>query len=254
MADKARKYLQNVLRYRKEDLPSRNTSLILLPAARDLRAEVRLLIRDIIRVERCNFPPLHLPSDKLILKKGQPFIDTAGVQLQTVHEELGQVHLHQFSRKVQEHRHHFRTPDVRSCRRHSAFLFSHGEPRQHHLLFRQQVARSYSKDFAKLVQTLEASISGIDTTTKVGGSAMGTAPTSSANIRSCITGAQGRGSGHPTPSCFSTRAGGSFSQLFVHGMSSPLSQAVMQNVRRSSGVPALQERYSQDCSECTTGL
>ena len=70
---RARKYLQNVLRYRKGDIPPRNTSLILLPAAHDLRTEVRLLIRDIARVERCNFPPpLHLPSDKLILKKGQP--------------------------------------------------------------------------------------------------------------------------------------------------------------------------------------
>ena len=69
---RARKYLQNVLRYRKGDLPPRNTSLILLPTAHDLRTEVRLLIRSIIRVERCNFPPLHLPSDKLILKKGQP--------------------------------------------------------------------------------------------------------------------------------------------------------------------------------------
>ena len=69
---RARKYLQNVLRYRKGDIPPRNTSLILLPAAHDLRTEVRLLIRDIVRTERCNFPPLHLPSDKLILKKGRP--------------------------------------------------------------------------------------------------------------------------------------------------------------------------------------
>ena len=69
---RARKYLQNVPRYRKGGLPPRNTSLILLPTAHDIRTEVRLLIRSIIRVERCNFPPLHLPSDKLILKKGQP--------------------------------------------------------------------------------------------------------------------------------------------------------------------------------------
>ena len=56
MADKSPEvYLQNVLRYRKGDMP--NTSLILLPAARDLRTEVRLLIRDIVRTERCNFPP-----------------------------------------------------------------------------------------------------------------------------------------------------------------------------------------------------
>ena len=66
---KARKSLHNVLRYRKGDLAPRNTSLILFPTAHDLRTEVRLLIRSIIQVERCNFPPLHLPSDKL---KGQP--------------------------------------------------------------------------------------------------------------------------------------------------------------------------------------
>ena len=38
--------------------PPRTTSLTLLPAAHDLRTEVRLLIREIIRMERCNFPPL----------------------------------------------------------------------------------------------------------------------------------------------------------------------------------------------------
>ena len=71
---RARKYLQSALRYlRQGDMPPRNTSLILLPAAHDLRTEVQTLIRDIIRAdEKCNFPPLHLPSDKLVLRKGQP--------------------------------------------------------------------------------------------------------------------------------------------------------------------------------------
>ena len=69
---RARKCLQSVLRYRRGDLPPRNTAFILLPAARDLRTEVRSFIQNIVRVERCNFPPLQLPSDKLILKKGQP--------------------------------------------------------------------------------------------------------------------------------------------------------------------------------------
>ena len=71
---RARKCLQSVLRYRRGDLPPRNTAFILLPAAHDLRTEVRSFIQNIVRVrvERCNFPPLHLPSDKLILKKGQP--------------------------------------------------------------------------------------------------------------------------------------------------------------------------------------
>ena len=45
-----------------------------------------------------------------------------------------------------------------------------------------------------------------------------------------------------------------FSQLFVHCLSSLLSSAAMQNVRRSSCVPALHERYSQDCSAFATGL
>ena len=69
---RARKCLQNVLRYRRGDLPPRNTAFILLPTAHDLRTEVRSFIQNIVRVERCNFPPLHLPSDKLILRKGQP--------------------------------------------------------------------------------------------------------------------------------------------------------------------------------------
>ena len=69
---RARKYWQNVLRYRRGDLPPRNTAFILLPTAHDLRTEVRSFIQNIVRVERCNFPPLHLPSDKLILRKGQP--------------------------------------------------------------------------------------------------------------------------------------------------------------------------------------
>ena len=56
-------------------------------------------------------------------------------------------------------------------------------------------------------------------------------------------GPQGSGPGHPTPSCFSTRTGGSFSQLIVHCMPSALSQAAVQNVGRPSSVPALQERY-----------
>ena len=37
---RARKCLQSVLRYRRGDLPPRNTALILLPAAHDLRTEV----------------------------------------------------------------------------------------------------------------------------------------------------------------------------------------------------------------------
>ena len=69
---RARRCLQNVLRYRKGDLPPRNTAFILLPTAHDLRTEVRSFIQNIVRAERCNFPPLHLPSDKLILRKGQP--------------------------------------------------------------------------------------------------------------------------------------------------------------------------------------
>ena len=69
---RARMCLQSVLRYRKGDLPPRNSAFILLPAAHDLRTEVRSFIRNIIREERCNIPPLHLPSDKLILRKGQP--------------------------------------------------------------------------------------------------------------------------------------------------------------------------------------
>ena len=69
---RARKCLQNVLRYRRGDLPPRNTAFILLPTAHDLRTEVRSFIQNIVRVERCNFPPLHFPSDKPILRKGQP--------------------------------------------------------------------------------------------------------------------------------------------------------------------------------------
>ena len=112
---RARKYLQSALRYRRGDIPPRNTSLILLPVAHDLRTEVRALIRAFIRVEKCNFPPLHLPSDKLVFRKGQPLTQ------QIIHEELepecvGEVYLYQFSVRMPSHRHHFRTLDACSSR------------------------------------------------------------------------------------------------------------------------------------------
>ena len=58
-------------------------------------------------------------------------------------------------------------------------------------------------------------------------------------------GPQGSGSSHPIPWCFSTRAGGSFSQLFVSCVSSLLSQAAMQDVRRSSSVSSSVARTVQ---------
>ena len=45
---RAHKCLQNVLRYRKGDLPPRNTALILLRTAHDLRTQVRLLIQNVV--------------------------------------------------------------------------------------------------------------------------------------------------------------------------------------------------------------
>ena len=68
---RAQRQLQGVLRFRKGDLPPQNVPLILQPAAHDLRTEVKSLIKNIIREQKCNFPPLLLPSDKLILRKGQ---------------------------------------------------------------------------------------------------------------------------------------------------------------------------------------
>ena len=44
---RAQRQLQSVLRFRKGDLPPQNVPLILQPAAHDLRAEVKLLIRSL---------------------------------------------------------------------------------------------------------------------------------------------------------------------------------------------------------------
>ena len=68
---RAQRQLHSVLRFRKGDLPPQNVPLILQPAAHDLRTEVQLLIRNILRQQECNFPPLHLPSDKTVLRRGQ---------------------------------------------------------------------------------------------------------------------------------------------------------------------------------------
>ena len=68
---RAQRQLQSVLRFRKGDLPPQNVPLILQPAAHDLRTEVKLLIRSILRQQKYNFPPLHLPSDKSVLRRGQ---------------------------------------------------------------------------------------------------------------------------------------------------------------------------------------
>ena len=52
---RAKRYLHRALTYRRGDLPPKNVSLILPPAAHDLHAEVKRFVRDMIRIERCNF-------------------------------------------------------------------------------------------------------------------------------------------------------------------------------------------------------
>ena len=62
-----------------------------------------------------------------------------------------------------------------------------------------QVARSYAEDFAELVQTLETSISGIGTATRVGRSTVRIASTSSAGIKPHDMGSQSCDSGLSDP-------------------------------------------------------
>ena len=59
--------------FRKGAVPPSNVPLRLPPLACDLQRAVRDQIRKIRQGARCNFPPLHLPSDRFIEIKGLPW-------------------------------------------------------------------------------------------------------------------------------------------------------------------------------------
>ena len=63
--------LRLTLAFRQGHPPPANRLLILAPLSHDLRQEVQILLRRLICQERCNFPPLHLPTTKLVYCKGQ---------------------------------------------------------------------------------------------------------------------------------------------------------------------------------------
>ena len=68
---RATKQLRLTLAFRQGHPPSVNRPLILPRLSHDLRQEVQILIRRLTCQERCNFPPLHLPTTKLVYCKGQ---------------------------------------------------------------------------------------------------------------------------------------------------------------------------------------
>ena len=55
------------------DIPLTNVPLRLPPLAHDLAGEVQGILRFLVQRERVNFPPLHLPSVKMVEIKGRPW-------------------------------------------------------------------------------------------------------------------------------------------------------------------------------------
>ena len=65
--------------------PPTNVPLRLPPLAHDLAGEVQCILRFLVQRERVNFPPLHLPSVKMVEIKGRPLVKV-GVQFQDLFE------------------------------------------------------------------------------------------------------------------------------------------------------------------------
>ena len=65
--------LRLILEFRKGHYPPTNVPLRLPPLAHDLAGEVQCLLRFLVQRERVNFPPLHLPSVKMVEIKGRPW-------------------------------------------------------------------------------------------------------------------------------------------------------------------------------------
>ena len=68
--------LRLIMEFRKGHMPPTNVPLRLPPLAHDLAQEVHKVLRDIVMHERVNFPPLHLPSCKMIEVKARPWSRT----------------------------------------------------------------------------------------------------------------------------------------------------------------------------------
>ena len=65
--------LRLILEFRKGHYPPTNVPLRLPPLAHDLAGEVQCILRFFVQRERVNFPPLHLPSVKMVEIKGRPW-------------------------------------------------------------------------------------------------------------------------------------------------------------------------------------
>ena len=65
--------LRLILEFRKGHFPPVNVPLRLPPLAHGLAEEVRCILRFLVQRERVNFPPLHLPSVKMVELKGRPW-------------------------------------------------------------------------------------------------------------------------------------------------------------------------------------
>ena len=65
--------LRLILEFRKGHYPPANVPLRLPPLAHDLAGEVQCILRFLVQRERVNFPPLHLPSVKMVEIKGRPW-------------------------------------------------------------------------------------------------------------------------------------------------------------------------------------
>ena len=65
--------LRLILEFRKGHYPHANVPLRLPPLAHDLAGEVQCILRFLVQRERVNFPPLHLPSVKMMEIKGRPW-------------------------------------------------------------------------------------------------------------------------------------------------------------------------------------
>ena len=77
--------LRLILEFRKGHYPPTNVPLRLPPLAHDLAGEAQCILRFLVQRERVNFPPLHLPSVKMVEIKGRPLVKV-GVQLQDLLE------------------------------------------------------------------------------------------------------------------------------------------------------------------------
>ena len=65
--------LRLILEFRKGHYPPTNVPLRLPPLAHDLAGEAQCILRFLVQRERVNFPPLHLPSVKMVEIKGRPW-------------------------------------------------------------------------------------------------------------------------------------------------------------------------------------